>query len=167
MNAKEFFDAYKTDVFRTCYYMAQNVQDAEDLCQEVFVKALQQNFQQIEKPKPWLLSITMNICRNYLKRKKRIVLMDWIWQTAAPERVEDTYEAKERQSELMQILQTLPEKIRSVIILKYLHQLKNEEVAAILQIPEGTVKSRCNKGIQTLRKSMQITYTEWMREGLL
>ncbi len=167
MTAKELFECYKLDVYRTCYYMLQNQQDAEDLCQEVFVIAIQQDFRRIEKLKPWLLSITMNTCRNYLKRKKRIVLMEWLKQLTDPQQVEESYEAKERLSELQQLLQKLPEHIRSVIVLKYLNQLKNEEIAAVLGIPVGTVKSRCHNGMQQLRNSLRSDCTNRAWEGLL
>ncbi|MGD8192224.1 RNA polymerase sigma factor [Brevibacillus ginsengisoli] len=167
MNAREFFETYQMDVFRTCYYMLHDYQDAEDLCQDVFVKALQQDFDRIEKPKPWILSITMNMCRNYLKRKKRVLIMERLKQLIDPRHIEGQYEEKELKGEIQQLLTELPEPIRSVILLKYLHQLKNEEVATILKIPLGTVKSRCNKGLQQLRRKTESTLHEIVKEGLL
>lgn len=168
MTAKEFFETYKMDVFRTCCYMVRNVQDAEDLCQEVFVIALQQDFQQIEKPKPWLLAITMNTCRNFLKRKRRLVLKDWVLQMIDPQCVDDAFEAKQQTHELARMLAKLPGHLRAVIVLKYFHQLKNEEVAVIMRIPLGTVKSRCHKAIQLLRKQVnQEDVTLFVREGTL
>jgi RNA polymerase sigma-70 factor, ECF subfamily len=135
--------------------MLQQRQDAEDMCQEVFVKAIQTGFESIENQKPWLLSITMNMCRNHLKRKNKEVLLNRLKQIFAPVSVENTFECKELQSELQSKLQQLPERIRSVLVLKYLHQMKNEEVAQILHIPIGTVKSRCNKGLKKMRQLIQ------------
>jgi RNA polymerase sigma-70 factor (ECF subfamily) len=93
--------------------------------------------------------------------------MEWVKQAIDPRKVEENYEAKELQSELNRLLGCLPEKIRCVIVLKYLHQLKNEEVAAILQIPLGTVKSRCSKGLRLLRRELTHDHTQCVKEGLL
>ena len=71
---KELFHTYYKDVFRACYYMVQNKYDAEDLCQDVFAKALCEDFQAIQNQKSWLLSIAMNMSRNYLKNNKRMIL---------------------------------------------------------------------------------------------
>jgi RNA polymerase sigma factor (sigma-70 family) len=136
--------------------MLHQRQDAEDMCQEVFVKAIQSGFKSIEKQKPWLLSITMNMCRNHLKRKNKEALLIRLKQIFVTESVENTYEGKEMQSELQIKLQQLPERIRSVLVLKYLHQMKNEEVAQILHIPVGTVKSRCNKGLKQMRQLIHL-----------
>ncbi|MBP1996703.1 RNA polymerase sigma factor [Paenibacillus eucommiae] len=140
LTAEEFFYTFKLDVERTCFYMLQHRQDAEDMCQEVFVKAIQSGFKSIENKKPWLLSITMNMCRNHLKRKNREVLLNRLKQIFVTISVENTYEGKEMQTELQIKLQQLPERIRSVLVLKYLHQMKNEEVAQILHIPVRKIK---------------------------
>jgi RNA polymerase sigma factor (sigma-70 family) len=155
LTALEFFKTFKLDVERTCFYMLQQRQDAEDMCQDVFVKAIQTGFESIENQKPWLLSITMNMCRNHLKRKNKEFLLNRLKHIFVPVSIENSYEGKEMQSELQSKLQQLPEKIRSVLVLKYLHQMKNEEVAQILHIPIGTVKSRCNKGLKKMRQIIQ------------
>ncbi|MBP1934053.1 RNA polymerase sigma factor [Ammoniphilus resinae] len=163
MTPREVFELYKEDVFRTCYYMLQNQQDAEDVCQDVFIKAFERDFLTIEKVKPWLLSIAMNTCRNFLKRRSRQGIWDWTKKLMDPHSSEKKLINEETRSELFQILGELPEKIRSVVILRYFHDLSYEEIAEVLQIAVGTVKSRCFKGHQTLqRKSkMQKLAKEW------
>jgi RNA polymerase sigma factor (sigma-70 family) len=155
---RELFETYKMDVFRTCYYMLQNYQDAEDVTQEVFVKVFREDYNNIEKLKPWILSITMNTCRTFLKRKKKILLVDKVVDLSkkifSGSKVEENVEQRELKKELVKLLAELPEKTRSVIILKYFNEMNNQEIADILQIPLGTVKSRANYGLEILRKSM-------------
>lgn len=165
MREEKLFAKYKEDVFRTSYYMLQDYQEAEDLTQDVFIKAFAQEYWEIEHQRAWLLRITVNLCLNHLKRKRRIVLMDsfvkWAVQLVEPRKVEQQIEEMEQKSEIHDLLQLLPIKIRGVIILKYLHQLKNEEIARVLHIPVGTVKSRTNKGLHILRQYIELdTYRE-------
>ncbi len=160
MREEKLFSKYKEDVFRTSYYMLQDYQEAEDLTQDVFIKGFSQEYWDIEHQRAWLLRITVNLCHNHLKRKRRMVLMDsfvkWAVQLVDPKKVEQQIEEMECRSEINYLLQVLPIKIRSVIILKYLHQLKNEEIARVLLIPVGTVKSRANKGLQILRRYVEM-----------
>ncbi|MFE8702945.1 sigma factor [Cytobacillus sp. FJAT-54145] len=58
MTEKELFFTYHQDIYRTCYYMLQNKQDAEDTCHEIFMKIFQKDYQSIEKLKPWMLPET-------------------------------------------------------------------------------------------------------------
>ena len=159
MTQKELFDHYHKDVYRTCYYMLKNQHDAEDVCQEVFVKILAQDFNQIISLKPWILSITMNTCRNYIHKRSRIFLgsefYNWITDKIDPQRVEEQFEQKELREHVAVYIYRLSPKIREVILLKYLHELKNEQISKMLSIPVGTVKSRLNKGILKLRGLME------------
>lgn len=160
MTKKEIFTTYRMDIFRTCYYMVKDYHDAEDLCQDVFIKAFQEDINKIEKVKPWLIRIAMNTSRNYLKRKSRITLkedflnfMNKIVGTGRS--VEDEQQRKETVNELAQLLGELPEKTRMVIILKYVHELKNREIAEIVGVPLGTIKSRVYHGLEILRKKIE------------
>lgn len=71
MTGREMFEAYKEQVFRLCYWIMQNRSDAEDICQEVFVKAILSDRSKIRDLKPWLLKIASNECRKVLKRRKK------------------------------------------------------------------------------------------------
>jgi RNA polymerase sigma factor (sigma-70 family) len=159
MTEKELFEQFHKDVYRTCYYMLKNQHDAEDVCQEVFIKIFQQDFQKIANLKPWMLSIAMNMCRNYIRKHSRISVgqefMNWITGIIDSKRVEEQVELKEQKENTVDVIHHLNPKIREVILLKYLHELKNEEIAKVLNIPLGTVKSRANKGIVQLRKMME------------
>jgi RNA polymerase sigma-70 factor, ECF subfamily len=158
MREKELFEQYKNDIYRTCYYMLKNKQDAEDVAHEVWIKIFQSDYHSIEKIKPWILSISMNECRNFLKRNSRLLLLaDFSLlskKMGSQEAAEDQAEQMENKRELIYYISLLSPKLKEVILLKYMHQLRNEEVATILQIPLGTVKSRSNKGLIRLKKLM-------------
>jgi RNA polymerase sigma factor (sigma-70 family) len=156
MEQKELFEHFYQDVYRTCYYMLKNQHDAEDICQEVFVKILQQDYNQIANLKPWILSIAMNVCRNYIRKRSRVFVghefLTWLVDKIDPQKVEEIIEVREQKDQIARFIHKLKPKIREVIILKYLHECKNEEIASMLSIPLGTVKSRASKGILELRE---------------
>ncbi|UUV26985.1 MULTISPECIES: RNA polymerase sigma factor [Lysinibacillus] len=155
------FQTYYKDVFRACYYMLQNKYDAEDLCQDVFAKALSEDFQSIQNQKSWLLSISMNMSRNYLKKMKRLLLKEnfeflSLRRVDKSQNIERTIQLNENKSELVDLMNKLPVRIRKVMILKYVHDCKDREIAEILKIPEGTVKSRLFKGKKLTKEFIQV-----------
>jgi len=141
--------------------MLQNKYDAEDLCQDVFAKALSEDFQSIQNQKSWLLSISMNMSRNYLKKMKRLLLKEnfeflSLMRVDKSQNIERTIQLNENKSELVDLMNKLPIRIRKVMILKYVHDCKDREIAEILKIPEGTVKSRLFKGKKLTKEFIQI-----------
>lgn len=155
------FQTYYKDVFRACYYMLQNKYDAEDLCQDVFAKALSEDFRAIQNQKSWLLSIAMNMSRNYLKKKNRLLLKGNFNFLSSKlfdntQNIERTIQLNENKSELVDLMNKLPVRIRKVMVLKYVHDCKDKEIAQILKIPEGTVKSRHFKGKKLMEKFIQV-----------
>lgn len=170
MTERELFEAYKLDVYRTCYYMLKNQHDAEDICHEVFIKVLDKDFNSIANLKPWILSIAMNECRNFLKKKSKILLLKdfagFSKNVKSRQRVEEEVELAEGKEELVHLLSKLKPKLTEVLVLKYLHSLKNEEISRVLNIPVGTVKSRANKGIAILRGKLDSTDNFLNREEI-
>lgn len=141
--------------------MLQNKYDAEDLCQDVFAKALSEDFQTIQNQKSWLLSISMNMSRNYLKKKNRLLLkenLDFLSliRVDNTQNIERTIQLNENKSELVDLMNKLPVRIRKVMVLKYVHDCKDREIAEILKIPEGTVKSRLFKGKKLTKEFIQV-----------
>lgn len=141
--------------------MLQNKYDAEDLCQDVFAKALSEDFQSIQNQKSWLLSISMNMSRNYLKKMNRLLLKEnfdflSLKRVDNTQNIERTIQLNENKSELVDLMNKLPVRIRKVMVLKYVHDCKEREIAEILKIPEGTVKSRLFKGKKLTKKFIQV-----------
>ncbi|MBD0378570.1 RNA polymerase sigma factor [Paenibacillus sp. WST5] len=168
MTDRELFETYRKDIYLLCYYMLQHVSDAEDICQETFVKAFQIDRCTIEKMKPWLIRIAVNLCKNQLERSKRGKLKElklFLLQTMhLSEPAETVFERIEGDRQLERWLQALPVKIRAVMTLRYINDLPLAEVAEVLDIPLGTVKSRLNKGLQLAKKHLN-TETKMVMKG--
>lgn len=158
MTDREIFESYRNDVYYLCYYLLKNAADADDICQEVFMKAFQADRSRIERMKPWLIRIAANLCKNHLDRKKRGVLKElkhFVLQGLQRSEAADiSLMRKEGELELASWLQALPIKIRPVMALKYVHELSLAEIAESLGIPLGTAKSRLNKGLSLIKKQM-------------
>ncbi|WP_028596822.1 RNA polymerase sigma factor [Paenibacillus assamensis] len=155
MTDREFFERYNKEVYRTCYYMLRNVSDAEDVCQEVFIKALASGWEQVEYLKTWLMRITVNHCLNHLRKNKSRVMKEKLLLLFQREQVEPSVlviaEQKEAEEEWNQRLAKLPDKIRVVVTLRYTNDLPLTDIADILHIPVGTVKSRLNRGLKLMK----------------
>jgi len=151
---------YQNYVFRLCYLVMRNEQDAEDMTQETFVRACRAlpRFEIREEAsfEAWLYRIAVNCCRSRMRRKWYQVLP---WPDPAPQLVVEPEEQPERRllraerrDTVMEAVDTLGEKHRLVVILRYYAGLSNEEIAHVLKIPSGTVRSRLHTARQRLKE---------------
>jgi RNA polymerase sigma-70 factor, ECF subfamily len=148
------FEQYKNLVYRNAYLILGNTHDAEDALQEVFVlvyKALPGFDPRKGALTTWLHRITLNYCLN--QRRKRnlasVHLDEIILKSEAP----DSRQAD--QEVLWQAVHSLSDRQRAVVILRYYWELSYAEVAQILEIPLGTVKSRLDLALKTLRQTLE------------
>ncbi len=155
MTNQELFETYRSDVYRTCYYMLGQEADAEDVCQEVFLTAFRTDWTGIEHVKAWLLRIAVNQCVNLLKRRSNLRTKLSFYSHLLVGKAEQTPEIRAEQHEAAEewaaCLARLPVKIRTVVSLRFVHDLGISEIAELLGIPPGTVKSRQHKGLKLLR----------------
>jgi RNA polymerase sigma-70 factor (ECF subfamily) len=154
----ELYAKYRMQVFRAALAITRNRQTAEDILQEVFLK-LYRHAERVDTSvclAPWLYRVTANLCYTYISRQKRwlTALEDVIESIAAP----PSHGCPERQTEqgelqdlVQQAIQLLRPNQQIVIVLHYLAGLSLKEIASILEIPEGTVKSRLYYGRENLR----------------
>ena len=151
---------YQNYVYRLCYLVMRNEQDAEDMTQETFVRACRAlpRFEIREEAsfEAWLYRISVNCCRSRMRRKWYQVLP---WPDPAPQLVVEPEEQPERRllraerrNTVMEAVDTLGEKHRLVVILRYYAGLSNEEIAQVLKIPSGTVRSRLHTARQRLKE---------------
>jgi RNA polymerase sigma-70 factor (ECF subfamily) len=157
----ELYDRYRTQVFRTALAITRNRETAEDILQEVFLK-LHRYAERIDTSlclAPWLYRVTANLCYTYVSRQNRwlAALEDVIENVVAPPArtcPERQLERGELQSVVQQAIELLSPNHKIVIVLHYLADLSLKEIAAILQVPEGTVKSRLYYGRENLRRKL-------------
>jgi len=148
----ELFHRYKNLVYKTAYLMLGDADEAEDVLQEVFVQV----YKSLDAYDPgrgafttWLYRITVNRCLNWRRRWRPFVRLD---------RARTSVRSPEGQREeegVWQAVRGLSEKLRAVVILRYYWELSYAEIAQILDIPLGTVKSRLNLALKTLRKDLE------------
>lgn len=138
---------YGNDVLRTAYMYVKDSHLAEDIFQDVFIKVSQKlsTFQGSSSIKTWIIRITINTSKDYLKSawNKRVVpITEYHENTIAGE---NDYTAVEQQDENQLIRQTvmkLPDKYKDIVWCVYFQDMSISEAASLLQIAEGTAKSR-------------------------
>lgn len=142
-------------VLRTARGLLGNPQDAQDAAQEVFLR-LHRSLAQFDEERefiPWLYRMTVNICHDFLRKRKwhePVELVEQISDDAAsPETVAMRLQEK---ALLERALQRLPEKERAAIVLRDLEGLPTAEVAEVLGSVEATVRSQISSGRLKLRE---------------
>lgn len=154
MTDRELFEHYKEQVYYFCYYLMKNPDDAEDICQEVFVKVILADKSKVRNMKSWILRIASNECNSVLKRRKtgwmKEVRNFLLSRPSNANLVEAQWARKETQEELQLYYRKLRDKIRMVVVLRFINELTIPEIASVMNIPEGTVKSRLHKGMKLL-----------------
>jgi len=149
-------EKYQRDIYRLCYRYVNDHQDANDMAQEVFVKAYRAlgRFRGDSSFSTWLYRITVNTCLNFRasRRPPAVELPD-----ALPDRAPGALESLERDERSRRVREAvirLPEKQRATLILKVYHELTHEEVATILGSSVGTVKANLFHALGNLRKML-------------
>lgn len=163
----QLVEQYSDSVYRYCKSLAYTLEDAEDLYQQTFLKAfeMRKKISMDKNPKAFLLSIATNLWRNqkskYARRERIAPTISSDLEGVQIEDAEgesDVLEqiVKEEQFErLRKCVDNLPEKQRQVITLFYAGELSLEEIAKVLKIPKGTVKSRLHTAKEQLRREME------------
>ncbi len=155
------FHDYKNLVYKAAYLILDNRQEAEDALQEVFLKV----HKKIGSYNPargsltvWLYRVTVNHCLNRQRRQKRrppTLPIDEM----TPSALADGNPSPESQvgvdDEMRQVLATLSSKLRTTVILRYYAGLSYGEIAEVMNVPLGTVKSRLNQALKSLRRELE------------
>ena len=168
MRAKEIekcIDEFGTDIYRFCLKLCGDKEDAEDLYQQTFLKALETELtlDWERNPRALFFSFAHNLWksgrRKQARRNKLAPCSDFDDETEtvlhSEESIEEDYLQKELITEIRQIIQTLPEKFQVPLILFYLSDCSIEQIAAIIKKPPGTVKSRLFKGRKLIKKGLE------------
>lgn len=147
---------YQEIAFRTAWIITRNSEDAEDVAQEAFVKAWSalDRFRVGAPFRPWLLRIVANEAKNRVVARTRRSTTSFDARIDLPDRRENVVAvvlASEEQRHLVRMIESLDERDRLVIYLKYALELTEPELAAALECPRGTVKSRLHRALQRLR----------------
>lgn len=150
------FERYKNLVYKTAYLMLGESTEAEDALQEIFVQVYK-SLSSFEPRKAafttWLYRVTFNYCLN--QRRKRHPFTLPLEDVSPSLRSEFPGAQLAEEEVLQQAIGNLTDKQRAVVILRYFWDLPYAEIAQILDLPLGTVKSRIDLAIKTLRKLLE------------
>lgn len=156
---ESYVEQYSRYLSKFCIKLCGNLDDADDLFQDTWTRALQyfDTYQPEMNFKTWLFTICVNIYRNTRQRKSRTARKDF--PTAEEkERFFETLEQEDRDIDehldLYLALEALPKKYRVVLTLFYLREFSGREIAQILGIPEGTVSSRLHTAKKLLKRRL-------------
>jgi RNA polymerase sigma-70 factor (ECF subfamily) len=153
-------ERYYQRIDRLAQQVVRQPMAAEDIAQEVFLRAYRAlpRFRGEASLYSWLYRITINLSLNYLRRQAHQISMPQDSEAASPAVADDpsvVIEGQERERLIRKAIDTLPAHYRIAIILRDLEGLSYQEIADILDIPMGTVKSRINFGKGLLRKALR------------
>lgn len=166
-----FMRRYQDMVYSTCMRLLANETEAQDVAQDVFLKAFQQFDTLRHSPTAggWLKTVATNLCINHLTRHRRRWLLfsdlstleqpkleDQHIQFAAPDNVAETTARADQYALVEQALQKLPDAQRVPLVLFHLEGLSYEEIAAKLNISIGKVKTDIFRARQALRRKLQL-----------
>ena len=174
----EVVQLHSRRIYNICYRFTGSADDAQDLAQEVFIK-IYRTLKTYDVNRgaftTWITTVTRNLLVDHYRARKQDRLTDSLDATPAgsedapalSERLADKapdaeshMRKKDRQKLVQQGLAKLSPELREAVILRDLEELDYREIAAILRVPEGTVKSRINRGRTELGRLLQRSYKQ-------
>ncbi len=157
----ELVRKYQKQIYLIIWRMVGIHEEAEDLSQEVFIKAYHglHGFRGDASFLTWIYRIAVNLTLKHLRKKKlrQILSLENIGLTISsrnptPEQILETRETEER---LIQAIERLPKRQKLVFNLRYFHKLPHAEIATILNRDVGTIKANYHQAIRKLQKEMK------------
>ena len=145
MNTEEAFLAYKDDVYRLAVSYTRSIADAEDVCQTVFLKLMEQRNIQPGREKAWLMQVTANECRSLLRSH-------W-WKRTEP--LDEKIPKPSREDGLLREVMALEPKYRTVVYLYYYEGYSVEEIGKLLKTNPSTVSTRLARGRSKLKEELK------------
>jgi len=152
-----------TLAFRVAFGVLRQKEDAEDVAQEAFSRAYR-SFRQLrdrDRFRAWLVRMTWRLAIDRQRSNRRRASRDQEYAAPAPgETAADSLVERERATQLWQAIDALPEKLRVVVVLAAIEEQDIREVALLLGLPQGTVKSRLFHARKRLKELLQWTRNE-------
>ena len=148
---------YEKSLLNYLYRWIGNFHQAEELCQEVFLRVYKSafKFNSEQKFSSWLYRIANNLCIDEYRKNKNVKKVD-IEDVDIPssDNTEEKVEKEELEDRVKKAVMSLPQDHRAVLILKHYQGLSYNEISDILGCPLGTVKSRMHYGLIELKKAL-------------
>ena len=155
---------YRRKVFNTAYKFVGKHDQAEDLTQEIFLKIFRSlhTFDSRANFQTWLISVSRNLCIDHYRRVRkeretidREVNADELTPASTEPGPMAPLEQQDRVALLREALAALPETLRTAVLMRDIREMSYQEIADTLRLPEGTVKSRINRGRTELARHVK------------
>jgi RNA polymerase sigma-70 factor, ECF subfamily len=157
---------WERPIYALAYRVIGREEDARDVVQETFLRAFRAlpGFKGQAKFSSWLYRIALNLCRDWIRRRRRSPLVevpegvdpvDLAAESQPVESVEELVARKELSEVVAEAMELLPEEQRTAIILKEYHGMTFQEIADLQGCPLSTVKTRLYQGLTVLRRHLE------------
>ncbi|MEO5895567.1 MAG: sigma-70 family RNA polymerase sigma factor [Vicinamibacterales bacterium] len=157
---------WERPIYALAYRVIGREEEARDVAQEAFLRAFRAlpGFKGQAKFSSWLYRITLNLCRDWMRKERRtpvsqspegIDIIELAGEATPHETIEQMVGRKELGRAVSKAMAALPEEQRTAIILKEYHGLTFQEIADMLDCPLSTVKTRLYQGLSVVRKQLQ------------
>jgi RNA polymerase sigma-70 factor, ECF subfamily len=157
---------WERPIYALAYRVIGREEEARDVCQEAFLRAFRAlpGFKGQAKFSSWLYRITLNLCRDWIRRQRRapvsqmpddVDLAEMAASQGPVESIEDLVARRELSAVVEEAMAKLPEEQRTAIILKEYHGMTFQEIAELQGCPLSTVKTRLYQGLTVLRRHLE------------
>jgi RNA polymerase sigma-70 factor (ECF subfamily) len=157
---------WERPIYALAYRVIGREEDARDVCQETFLRAFRalSGFKGQAKFSSWLYRITLNLCRDWIRRERRtpvlqapedVDLAELAAEREPVESIEDVIARRDQSRAVARAMTALTGDQRTAIILKEYHGLTFQEIADLLHCPLSTVKTRLYQGLTVLRRELE------------
>ena len=152
---RQWVEEYQNQAWTLARYILKDPAEAEDACQEAFVKLWRhQDSIDQEKIRPWLMKVTRNGCLDRLRRRRPTEeLKDWNQQDESPGPMQGAFQSELGRT-LKRSISGLKEPYRSLVILRDIHEHSYEEVAGTLELSLSQVKVYLHRARKQLREQL-------------
>jgi len=167
----QFVRTYQSFIIHTALRFLKNYDDADDVAQEVFIKALNSlpKFKRQSSLKTWLYKITVNMCQNELRKKKFVSIFsfgknndsnedDYFDVSSNDPKPDSLLEFKETEAIFVKAYSMLPEKQRETFILRYFEEMPYEEISKLLGTSVGGLKANYFQAIKKITEELKPHY---------
>lgn len=154
----EIVKRYKVSVFGVALGILGNPADAEDAAQDAFIRAYQglHTFHLDKRFSTWIFAITANLCKNKLRRDRLFAPLKYVARaTKSHHNPEARLIEDERAQMMREALDQLSPKYRMPLVLRYYGDLEYKDIAEVMKLPEGTIKTRIHRAKSELKKLLE------------
>lgn len=149
----EYINKYSDMILRVAFSYMKNVEDAEDITQDVFLKLIThpKQFENPEHEKAWIIRVTINLCKNKLKSS-------WFTKRAELSKEAHYYDEINEEDGVFKAVMSLDTKYRVIIHLYYYEEYSTREIAEMVNKKESTVRSLLYRGREQLKEILKEEY---------